>query len=426
MSRVSDFRNRVAQVKLAMQLSHSNHIIHATYRALWAHLYQGGFKVAGAVDKDILYTVYTPFTREAVRSIISVGYFAFVLDPSSKNPKVLEPSTYVVASGDAMHLDSSQDTTLRVIFLNQDDCDLYRNSPPELFVQYAPTASGQLTCPAMSVIDMHDAIIEFTRLALLGDNINLRPKAWISAKEANKNPAVYHFLDSKDVDSSDVAQQRKTKKNRDNMHAYISEQNSIRARLQQEQKIPGTFTDTCISRTVEIDSATNDPSLMVEIAPGMDITNMGPTHLRSDLVHLIQLFDTRMCNALGIPAELLGVSTSRTSGVAASPETTRLWERIAEPYRDMLNIALAKAVEKTFTIQNAIKYKKTRDRSYLAPTRISLESSVSLEKLLILQPFMTATAFGKHASSLTGFAVSDFIKEPAKEPKPKDAILQHQ
>ena len=416
---VSDFRSRVAQVQLAMKLAHSNHIIHATYRALWAHLYQGGFKVTGAVEKEKLYTVYTPFTRDAIRSIISVGYFAFVLDPSSKEPRVVDPSTYVVASGDAMHMDSSQDTTLRAIFLNQEDCETYRHNPPELYVQYAPSASGALTCPSMSLIDMHDAIIEFTRLALLGDNINLRPKAWISAKEVNKNPAVYHFLDSKDVDSSDRAQTQKNKKNRENMNSYITEQNSVRARLQQERKIPGTFTDTCISRTVEIDSGTNDPSLMVEIAPGMDITNMGATHLRSDLVHLIQLFDMRMCNALGIPAELLGVSTSRTSGVAASPETTRLWERIAEPYRDLLNIALAKAVEKTFTIQNAIMYKKTREREYLAPIRISLEACVSLERLLLLQPYMTATAFGKHAAALTGFAASDFLKDAnTKEAKP--------
>jgi len=415
-STVFDFRSRVQQVHTALQLSRTNHIVQATCRAMWAQLYNNGFDVIGKVDPDVLELVYVPYGREAIKSLFAVGYFAFVIDTKTHEPRVLDPASYIVASSEILHFCVDKSKEFNVVFLNQEDCEAYRTNPPELYIQYAPLLNGTLTCPAMSVIDMHDAIIEFTRLALLGDNINVRPKAWLSAKDHQKNPGVYHFLDesatvsdpSKFLHSKNIAQNRNGKQN------FADCRNSMSARQTQETKTPGTFTDTCISRQFQID-AVNDPSIRVEVAAGTDITNMGQTHTRSDLVSLIHLFDQRMCNALGIPLELLGLNGANKT--TTSRESSELWERMCVPYRNLLNISLAKAVEKTITQTNAKLYKKTRDRMHLLPVRISLNYSVTFDKLLILQPYMTPKGFAKTMALITGLEATDFQQTVETAPK---------
>lgn len=407
-SNVFDFRNRVQQVRTALQLSRTNHIVQATCRAMWAQLYNNGFDVIGKVDKDVLELVYVPFGRDAIKSLYSVGYFAFVIDKKTDEPRILDPASYIVASSDILQFSVDKSKEYNVIFLNQEDCEAYRTNPPDLFIQYAPLLNGTLTCPAMSVIDMHDAIIEFTRLALLGDNINVRPKAWLSAKDQQKNPGVYHFLDASgetNPRADNIIQMKRAKDNRIGKQTFADERNTMSARQMQETKTPGTFTDTCMSRQFQMD-AVNDPSIRVEVAAGTDITNMGQTHTRSDLVSLIHLFDQRMCNALGIPLELMGLTES--SKTISSREGCELWERLCIPYRNLLNISFARAVEKTMTQQNAKLYKKTRDRSHLLPVRISLKYSITFDKLLILQPFMTPKGFAKSMALMTGLDATDF------------------
>jgi len=195
-NRVFDLRSRTRQIEIAGTLSFSNHIIQATSRAIWAHLYKSGFKVDGEFDTDVIEAVFVPFIRDATRSLVSFGYFAFVV--VKKNPVLIDPTSYVVVPADVWKSCKEMGDDRKVVFVRQTDCDKYRHHEPELVVMHAPLENGRLTCPAMSVVDMHDAIIEFTRLSLLSDNINLRPKAWVSSKEVSRNPGVYHFLDEND------------------------------------------------------------------------------------------------------------------------------------------------------------------------------------------------------------------------------------
>lgn len=424
MNGLNDFHKRIQQVKIATHLSRSNHILQSTVRSIWAQLVQGGIKMTGKVDKDLIELVYIPFTRDALASILAVGYFAYVIDDLDRQPRVLEPDSYIVVKSDAGHLVNPNSKKLyNIVLCDQQDCDQYKDNPPELFIQHAPTRQGILTCPSMSVVDMHDAIIEFTRLALLNDAINLRPKAWISSKDNTRTAGVYHFLDASEVDSSELKRQQQTKKNREGTEKHTIQQNLIRARQMAEHQTPRTFSDTCISRQANFD-AVNDPSIMVEVTPNMDITAMGQTHTRNDLVELIHLFDRRMCNALGIPTVLLGIPTPGSAHLEAS-HSIRLWENIIMPYRNIVNLALTHAVEKTIVPFNALNYKKTKDTSWLQPIKIYFESCVSFDVLMQLQTFMTEKAFAERMASHTGLKVEDFKQSIKEEDTKKKAKITH-
>lgn len=412
---VTDFKERTNQVKIAVTLSRSNHIVQSTIRAIFSQLQQQGLTIIGSVDKNDALEIFMPIIRDIINSLITVGYFAVVIDKNNK-PKIIDPELYIVVPPTFFAFSNSgkkSDLDHNIVFLRQADCDTYRDNCPTLFLQYPPTECGILTCPLMSVVDMHDAIIEFIRLAILSDSINLRPKAWVSSKEVTKNPGVYHFLEPNEA--LDDISQRRIKKNRENAEKYIEAKNANKRINSADGSSTRTFADTCISRKTIFDSA-NDPSIMVEVMPNMEITEMGQTKTRTDLVHLIELFDQRMCNALGIPTMLLGIQKSGHGASENSNHVMRLWETILVPYRFYLNNGLALIVEETILKKNLVQFKKTRNREFLNITRISFESSISFETLISLQPFLTASAFADLMAKQTGLKKKDFRQDdPAKE-----------
>ena len=424
-----DLRSRMIQVALAGKLARQNHIIQATARAVWSHLYKNGFTVTGPIDTETVQNVYVRLVRDAIRSLTGFGYFAIVID--GLIPRVLDPETYVVV--DRMSLfeisEKAHDDPFHVIFLDQTDCDTYRTKKPILYIQFAPTSTGHLTAPAMQLIDMHDAIVEFTRLALLNDGINLRPKAWTSERETTKQPGVYRFLEEEDVSlpSGDarLTGLRHAKADRSNRASHVMNVNRSRASAFEEMTaaqlvedrrlgvLRGPFATACLSRVMEMDSV-HDPSLLVEVNPNMNVTQMAPTHTRTDLVDLIRLFDQRMCNALGVPPTLLGLPAPNNVS-NHDDEAVLLWENTINPVLAILNMALADSLACSVVKVNAISYKKTRDRSYLAPVRIELTHALSLTTILTLEPFLTDLALNKHMALCTGLDVKDFRPKRIEE-----------
>jgi hypothetical protein len=406
LTQVNEFKDRSNQVQIAVNLCRHNHIIQSAIRAMSTDLLTSEFECTGNISPQAIELYYVPFVRDAVASLVTVGYLAFVVE--NQFPRILDPSTYIIAppdimAGKAQKIEKSTQG-FDLIFLDQEDCDKYRNNRPELMIQYAPLKNGSLTCPCMTVIDMHDAILEFTRLALLNDAINLRPKAWISANDSISKPAVYHYLDPSET-SGDIANVRKSHQNRIGASNYISEQNMIRS--QKPQPTSRSFADLCVSERVD---PSLDPSLVIEVMPNMNITNMTASHTRPDLVALIELFDRRMCNALGIPTILLGIPAP---GIAKldSVYSIKLWESIIIPFRNILNIALAAVITKKIIPFHILQYKKTRDKAWLVPVTLILHTTLSKETLLEIQPFLTMKAFGKHMAQILGINPSDFISK---------------
>lgn len=406
LSNVSAFQYRVDQVKMAVKLGHSNHIFQSSTRALFNAITNDGFSITGNVDKSNITTEYLPFVQSAVTSLMTVGYFAFLCDHNTQKFIVFEPDTYVVVPRESELGVVAKSDPFVVIFLKQDDCDKYQKTPPKLVLLNTPTQNGLLQCPLMSVVDMHDAIIEFTRLALINDAINLRPKAWMSKKDTAHAPGVYHYLNPQDLDSSEAATGYKLQKNRNQAANYVAESNLRRAQGAWSST-NSSFADTCISRNVVIDSE-HDPSVLVEIMPNMDVTAMAPTKTRTDLVELIELFDRRMCNALGIPTALLGIHVPNLSS-NDSELTTLLWTQQCKKYQTIINHALTILVESYITPRHAKEYKKSRNRDWLFPVKISLNSVLKKNDLLTLEPYLKPAAFAKQMALVTGLQPSDFI-----------------
>ena len=414
LSSVSEFQNRANQVRLAVKLSRSNHVVQCTIRAIFNAITDDGLSIRGKVDKRDIVTKYLPFVQSAVASLITVGYFAFLVDKTTHDIIVFEPDAYVVVPSECDHnLSIATDEPFIVIFLKQDDCDKYRKTPPKLVILNPPTETGLLQCPVMSVVDMHDAIIEFTRMAIINDAINLRPKAWISKKDTAHAPGVYHYLDPKDLDSSEAATGDKLQKNREQAARYVAEQNMRRGH-DTWSSTNSSFADTCISRKVVID-AVHDPSVLVEVLPNMDITAMAQTRTRTDLVDMIQLFDRRMCNALGIPTLLLGIPAPGMAHVEEEGAMT-IWKQQCKNYMNIMNHSFAILVEHYITPRHAQEYKKSRDRSLLYPVKLSLNMSLTKNELISLAPFLKPAAMAKHMAAATGLEASDFVTIP-EEPK---------
>lgn len=410
---LSQFRSRSCQVKIATKIGRENHIIQATIRAIWGHLYQNGFTIVGHIANDIVQTTYVPFVRNAIASLITVGYFAYIIEDGL--PIILDPNTYVLVP--TIDIPSSRSTNAyTVVFITQRECDRYNKMMPVPYIQYAPDREGNLTCPSMQLVDMHDALIEFIRLALLNDAINLRPKAWVSEKDTTTTQGVYQFLPMEERDRptrgfpQGLANGQPTL-NREGKRAYTRDQNSLLSQVQHsvQSQEPRAFTTACFSRTMDID-ALHDPSIMVHVNPNTEITAMGATHTRSDLVQLVQLFDQRMCTALGVPPHLLGQPGSRFDN-SADVRVVELWENIIAPYREMINLALVSSVEETYVKFAAKQYKLTKDARYITPVRISIEPQISRDTILSLQPFLKQEAFNKLLAHNTGLDVADFRVE---------------
>ena len=399
---VVNFRNRINSVRLGAFLARTNHILQATARAMTSHICKNGFKVTGNLEDALIQTHYVPFVRDAITSLLAVGYFAVVINAGS--PAILAPDIYVVVA--AEDADIPNPKPFNVIFLNQIDCDKYRHRQPNVYVQFAPTRTGQLTCPSMHIVDMHDATTEFIRLALLNDAINLRPKAWASERDSKMQSGVFTYLqeDEKYITPEEKRKFELTQKNRQEASNYVAERNKS---LFQPAEEPRMFASACVSRAID----PGDPGTLVNVLPNLDITAMASTHTRTDLVELIRLFDQRMCNALGVPPYLIGLPVPMNAANNYL-ESLRLWECTITPFRAMLNIALADVVEETVTKPGAIQFKKTRDRKWLQPSRIEIEPSVSIELLQVLQPFLTPLAFARHMAKGTGLQPSDFQQEP--------------
>lgn len=423
-------RGRTVQVGVAGKLMRHNHILNATARAVWSHIYKNGFNVVGPIESDIVQTVYVRLVRDAIRSLVGFGYFALAIE--GRTPYIVDPESFlVVGRENLVDWESKSKDEFHAVFIDQSDCDRFRKKPPKVYVQFAPLSGGQLTCPAMQLVDMHDAIIEFTRLALINDGINVRPKAWTSLNDDKKYTGVFHFLEEDDIaartamDHGHLGDKRPTrseqysmKQNRMRKSQYIADMNGARKNalddmtaagvIEDRRKghIRGPFATACLSRVMEMDSV-NDPSLVVDIMPNTSITQMAPTHTRTDLVDLIRLFDQRMCNAMGVPPTLLGLPAPNNVS-NHDDEAVMLWENIINPIRDLLNMALADAIEWTTTKWNAIQYKKTRDRKFLAPVRIEIVHTISLQTIFALGPYLTEKAFNRHLSTCTGLDIGDF------------------
>jgi len=395
-----NFRSRITNVRLGAFLARTNHVVQATARAMTSHICKNGFKVTGNLEDALVQTQYVPFVRNAVTSILAVGYFAVALN---NGPVVLAPDMYVVVA--AEDADIPNPKPFNVIFLTQLDCDRYRHHPPLVYVQFAPTRTGQLTCPSMQIVDMHDATTEFIRLALLNDAINLRPKAWASERDSKVQSGVFSYL--KEDDPFMTAEQKRdaemTNKNRAGMSNFVAERNKAQTQTTEE---PRMFASACVSRAID----PGDPGTLVNVLPNLDITAMASTHTRTDLVELIRLFDQRMCNALGVPPYLIGLPVPMNAANNYL-ESLRLWECTVTPFRAMLNIALADIVEETVTKPGAIQFKKTRDRKWLQPTRIEIEPSLSIELLQALYPYLTPAAFAHHMAKGTGLQPTDFRQD---------------
>lgn len=403
---VSNFRQRAEYVRLAMNLARKNHIIQATARAIWGQLFQNGFTTVGLAVNDAE-EVYSPFVRDAIFSLVAVGYFAFVMEPGRiPTPYVLPPETFIVVAGrDIPHFKGEK---YNAFFLKQQDCDKYRKIPPVVYVQNPPLSTGQLTCASMTIVDMHDAIIEFTRLALLNDAINLRPKAWFTTKDNQRMSG----LDGPSFreDDSDPDNYRRSMGtelgNRSNKIDYseINRRNDLRSRLLEEQGPFRTFSEVCLTRNLNL---SRDPSIAIELASGVDIIPMPPAHTRVDLVQLLSSFDYRMCNALGIPPSYLGLA-SLTADHRDRDSSGELWVKTINPMRKLINQAIEDAVIRSYTAVHAIKYKKTGDKKYLCPIKISIEPAVGTTQLLTFQPYLTDAAFAKYMSKATGILTSEF------------------
>ena len=92
---VSDFKERTNQVKIAVTLSRSNHIVQSTIRAIFSQLQQQGLTIIGSVDKNDVLEICMPIIRDIINSLITVGYFAVVIDKNNK-PKIIDPELYIV------------------------------------------------------------------------------------------------------------------------------------------------------------------------------------------------------------------------------------------------------------------------------------------------------------------------------------------
>ena len=406
---VSNFRQRVEYVRMAMNLARSNHIVQATARAIWGQLFQNGFTVVGVQDIE---KTFTPFVREAIFSLVAVGYFAFVMEPGPLPlPYLLPPESYIIVAGrDIPHFKGS---TYNAFFLKQKDCDKYRNNPPSVFVQNAPLFTGQLTCPSMSIIDMHDAIIEFTRLALLNDSINLRPKAWLTKKGTTIDAGVYgsSFMYGNEFKKSSGFTEADNSRNSKLQYMNeLKERNSLRSRLLEEHGPYRSFANACLSRQLDI---SHDPSIAIELEPGIDIVPMPPAHTRVDLVQLLSSFDYRMCNAMGIPPSYLGLA-SLTADHRDRDSSGELWIKTIQPTRLLINRALEEIVIRSYTTIHAINYKKTGNKKFLVPVSISIEPSINSTQLLTMQPYLTHEAFALYMSKATGLLPSDFRPLPTK------------
>ena len=101
-SRFGEFQHRVQQVRIANALCRDNHIVQCTIRACWVHIFQGGLTFSGHIEKPDIDLVYLPFVKDAVRSLITVGYFAFVVDKHTQKIRVLDSSTYVIVPVDGL------------------------------------------------------------------------------------------------------------------------------------------------------------------------------------------------------------------------------------------------------------------------------------------------------------------------------------
>ena len=427
-----DMRGRTVQVGIAGKLMRHNHILNATARAVWSHIYKNGFNIIGPIDTETVQTKYVRLVRDAIRSLVGFGYCALAIE--GRTPYIIDPESYLVVDKESLvDWENKSKDDYHVVFIDQSDCDKYRHKPPKLYVQFAPLSGGQLTCPAMQLVDMHDAIIEFIRLALINDGINVRPKAWTSLNDDKQYKGVFHFLEDEDYidpktknpyhnmasdDNPSISQRRKMKANRVRKGEHVASMNSARkyaldehtaAGVIEDRKkghIRGPFATACLSRVMDMDSV-NDPSLIVDIMPNTSITQMAPTRTRTDLVDLIRLFDQRMCNAMGVPPTLLGLPAPNNVSNHAD-EAVMLWENIINPIRDLLNILLADAVELTTTKWNAIQYKKTRDRKFLLPVRIELLHALSMQSIFSLAPYLTEKAFNRHLATCTGLDEADF------------------
>lgn len=417
-----DMRGRTVQVGIAGKLLRHNHILNATARAVWSHIYKNGFKTAGPIESGTVQTVYVQLVRDAIRSLVGFGYFALAID--GQTPFIVDPESYLVVDRDSLiDWESKSNSEFHAVFIEQTDCDRFRKKPPKIYIQFAPLSGGQLTCPAMQLVDMHDAIIEFTRLALLNDGINVRPKAWTSLNDDKKQDGVFHFLEPEPAGNAGAGIGRpkidgNARKNRIQQAQYIADLNIMRKNAADENTaaaviddrrkghLRGPFATACLSRSMDMDSV-RDPSLIIDIMPNTSITQMAPTHTRADLVDLIRLFDQRMCNALGVPPTLLGLPAPNNVS-NHDDEAVRLWENVINPIRDLLNLALKDAVEMATTKFNAIQYKKTRDRKFLAPVRIEIVHTLSMQTVFELAPYLTEPAFNKHLSTCTGLDIGDF------------------
>jgi hypothetical protein len=420
-----DMRGRTIQVGIAGKLLRHNHILNATARAVWSHIYKNGFKVIGPIDEETVQTVYVRLVRDAVRSLIGFGYFALGID--GKEPFIVDPESYLVVGKD--HLidwESKSSDDFHAVFIDQVDCDRFRKKPPRVFVQFSPLSGGQLTCPAMQLVDMHDAIVEFTRLALINDGINVRPKAWASLNDDKKHDGVFHFLEDDDFQSRGMRYDEnltrsdllKTKRNRERQGQMVAGANEARKNLldettaatlledRQKGYLRGPFASACLSRVMDMNSV-RDPSLLIDVMPNTTITQMAATHTRGDLVDLIRLYDQRMCNAMGIPPTLIGLPAPNNVS-NHDDEAVRLWENIINPIRDVINIALVDAIAKTTTKWNAIRYKKTHDREFLKPVRIEIKHTLSMQAIFALGPYLTEKAFNRHLATCTGLDIGDF------------------
>lgn len=405
-------RSRFGYVDLACRVATENHIIKATCHAADSYLLQQGIDTVHFPEEELadIELVYTPFIYAAVSSIYTVGYFAFVMDRinGKLRPRILPPHAYIlVTASNFDHSDMRPKTYYTVILRNQDECDRYRANPPTPYVLHPPEDTGKLASPTLNLIDMHDTVLELVRLSLLHEAIRTRPKAWLTHRD-KKDDACYSFLNESTKHCGTSSQHPPGNPDR-SVHEDMLQRNR---NLAQERHFdsPATFSRSLMNRSITMD-AVKDPGVLVHAPPDFNVVQMSDTPPRHDLEHIIRLFDQRMCNSLGVPPAVIGLLQS-AQATTSVPESLRAWQSSLSPFRNLINHALADALDHSHTKIAAIKYKKTRDRKWLNPVRLSLSPAISLETALTLQPYLKPKEFAEIISKITGIKSTDFSQAP--------------
>ena len=410
------FCKRIEHVNAAVNVLSTNHIMEGNTRAVFAFLYNTGLNIKGNIPKRYINTSVIPFIRNVIDSLVTVGYFAFVFEKLT--PVLLEMDSYILVPPlmctEAIKCHPLYD----LLFIRQQEHDKYRNITPILYIHQPPKQNGNITTACLKIVDMNDWIVEYNRLALLNDAMNMRPKCWITKKnEKDTVLACYPYYESAgntagDTDGITSADEREKKL--DTSRNYVNNENYLKAMKQQEIKQTTTFLKTCMPRIFPID-AENNPSVVVEVLPGTDVVPMPSTHTRQDLVDLMRLFDQRMCNALGVPPTIIGLPAP--TNVSLDPEQAiKLWVRSLIPYRDIINLALEDIVN-TFVQVSVLKAREAQNNGPSESFEYGLELQKGYEdnELYLLQPFLTPAAFARHMSRYKDIPLVDFRKEDPYE-----------